>query len=100
MRPKLSAAIRSSSPRYAALKVSSTLPRRVCCSRHASPALHVDRSGLVVSLLRFDVCKVLRFRAAGAARGWFKNSSFRMLLLVMLPDGAGETQVKRRRTFI
>lgn len=32
--------------------------------------------------------------------GWFKNSCVRTLLLVMLPGGAGEIQVKRRCTFL
>lgn len=54
-------------------------------------AMSLDGSRSAVSLLRFNVCKVLCFRAAGTARqpGWFKNSSVEMLLppLVMLPQG-------------
>lgn len=66
-------------------------------------AMPLDGSGSAVSLLRFNVCKVLCFRAAGAARqpGWFKNSSVEMLLplLVILHHKvAGDNQVKPQRT--
>lgn len=85
------------SSRHARLKVSTGAPFPTRLR-----AMPLDGSGSAVSLLRFNVCKVLCFRAAGAARqpGWFKNSSAEMLLplLVMLPQG--DNQVKPQAHFV